>query len=67
MKEYYLIARIVFVDFSMYCNDICKIKVSFSNTQKNMFNAMHAVLTKFYAEHEDSDIISIEVLENKLY
>ena len=67
MKEYYLIARIVYVDFDMYGTDICKIKVAFSTAQKTMFNAMHSILTKFYSEHDDSDIISIEVLENKLY
>ena len=67
MKEYYIIVRITYVDFLEYSRQTCKIKRVFTESQKNMFNAVHAILCTFYAKHEDSDIISIEVIENKLY
>lgn len=67
MFGYYLIARITYVDCLSYSRDTCKIKVEYRTKQLNMLAAMHTVLTKFYTEHESSDIISIDIIENTLY
>lgn len=64
---YYLKLRIRYVDFLSFMSTICYVKVEYNNAQRDMHDALQRALIRFYIEHDDADIQSIEVIENKLY
>ena len=64
---YYLKLRIRYVDFLSYMSKVCFVKVEFNYAQRDMQHALHKALIRFYIEHDDADIQSIEVIDNKLY
>lgn len=67
MDKYYITVKITYVDYERMTRDTLKIRRGFNEAKEDAELGLQLCIHDFYSQHENCDIIGVEVLDCALF